>query len=161
MTNNEVYILREGIGRCGGLPGAVFSFACIDNLETTEEYIKKLEKMKESTEEFKAFQVKHQQLLEKYAKIDEEGKPVRLKNENPNIIQYDMDPERDAEFQEELAKFMEENDKLIKEQNRKEKEFQEILTKEATIKIEKIKKKDVPAEITPAQYIMIKYMIDK
>lgn len=159
MKNAELYNLRDGIAKCASLKGADFALDLVKNARIINTAIEDLEKVKKKTEAYDEYEKEISQLLETWSK-DENGISQKKPMGN-NMVQYDIPDSKKAEYEKELKKLEKKNDKLIKEQEAKDKLWEELLPKEAEdLKLKRIKTTKMPKDISFEQMYGIEQLID-
>lgn len=143
MTNQDLINLYEGLDKVKDLKGFKFAYAVVRNSNKIKTEITNLEETLKTTEKFNEFETKRIELNKKYAKKDEKGEPIIekdayiLENKEEFEKEYELLKE---EYKEEITKREEQNKELVK-----------FLKEETTFELFKVKKEDVPQDITPAQ----------
>jgi len=112
----------------------------LKNLKKVEEEISIFEKIREMSPEYQKYDKKRVEICEKYAEKDETGKSV-IKNG-----QYSINEENTIKVNEEIQKLIEENKKVVEEQNVKNKSYVEMLNNDSDVVFYKIKVDELPTE---------------
>ena len=133
MKNKKLYELKEVISRVNRKGNNKFKLALLLNEKMIDERIESLEKLREQSEEFKAFEQKRRELITEYAELDASGQVIVYsqpegKGEKsadgygyPNIIK---DKE---EYEKKFAALQEENKEVIDTEVKKQNDFMETL----------------------------------
>jgi len=154
MKNSELAPLHRALTNVGNLKGVKFSYAVAKNMSIIEkelEIIGETKAAKDFLEFDKQRQEKRLKLLEKHAKKDEDGKPIKKEN-------GDYELESISKFTKEVSALFE-----IEYEANKEvvDEYQKLLDQEAEIEFHKVKLENVPEDITTGQMNLIFPIIDE
>ncbi len=163
MKNQDIYRLKQGCEMVARLGGVNFSWAIVSNLRIFQVEIEKFDKIVKPTEEYtKTHQPKVEKIAKKYCLKDKDGIPIprRLPSGN-SVFDFTLDNKKKFDAEIEKLEELKENVELIKTRKNQLKVYEELMNKDSTIKLETVKKADVPKDITPAQMDMIFEMIVK
>lgn len=152
-TKTEIIQLYQALNRLGNLSGVKFAYAVSRNIHLIEPEIKSIEKALEASDEFKKFEDKRMELVNKFGKKDDKGKPLVKDNE------YEMDNKE--EFEKEFETLKEENKEVYEARQKQIEEYNELLKSESTVVLHKIQLSDVPQNITVTQMNSISSLISE
>lgn len=143
MKNKELIDLFQALQNLKGLTGVKFTYAVAKNLNLLLPEVKAIETASASTEAYQEYDTKRAELAKKHAKKDANDKPI---SENNQFIIDDM-----PVFDKELKALKEEHKEAIEKRKEQIKELDELLEKESSVTLHKIKLEDVPEAITTEQ----------
>lgn len=156
MKNEELFMLNQAITTVGNLSGVKFAYAIAKNKKVIETEIEVLKESVKPSEKFTEYEKKKAEIVKKYADKDEKG---NYKADANN--QYVVETQK-VEFEKEVAPLNEEYKEEIDKRDAQVKEFNEVMLKaEAKFIPFKIKKEDVPVNITVAQTTAIFSLIEE
>lgn len=147
MKNSELFELFNTITAPDfKYKGAEFNYIIAKNVAKLKPELEALQKGLEPTPEYREYDSKRIEILKKYAVKGENGEPVI--EDNSFKLADTTTALKEIKF------LQEENQELLDARKKQEEDYQELLNKEATIEIHKLKKSDLPEDMeTP---IMIK-----
>lgn len=149
LRNKDLLRFRDGLkavissGRYGGQPD--FSHAVVETRRLVDAKLTVLQEMISQPDEWKEFDKLRQELVMKYAKKDENGKPVTFQEGNAVKAFIEDEDLFHGLLKTLTAKFA----KVVKEKEIADTAFNKFLEKPASIKINTIARALVPKEITP------------
>jgi len=142
MINKELYALKEVISRVNGKGDNKFKLALLLNEKMIDDRIATLDKLREQSEDFKAFEQKRRELITQHAELDADGQVVIYaepegkgdKSTNgygyPNIV-------KDLEaYDKQLVVLQEEYKSVIDAEVTKQSDFVETLNEEVEPELE-------------------------
>lgn len=162
MKKQEVYRLKKGCELVARLGGANFSYTVVKNLRTIMEEMNIYEKIIKMTDEYsKKYQPEIEKLAAKYCIKDPNGQAIPKRLDNGNTV-FDFAPDQKILFDKAVAKMevKPEFKKMVADRKKQLTKYADLMEEELNIKLDKIKRKDIPQEITPAQLDMIFEMIE-
>jgi hypothetical protein len=142
MKNKKLYELKEAIGRVNNKGNNKFKLALLLNEKMIDERIETINKLREQSEEYKAFEQKRHELITAHAELDENGQVVVYSQPNgmgeksnngygyPNIVK------EKEEYEKQLTALQEENKEVIEAEIKKQNDFVETLEQEVEPAIE-------------------------
>lgn len=142
MKNKNLYELKEVIGRVNNKGNNKFKLALLLNEKMIEERIEALEKLREQSKEYKAFEQKRHELISNHAELNENGQVIvysqpdgkgSITNDGygyPNIVK------EKKKYEKQLAALQEENKEVIDAEMNKQSDFVETLDQEIDPAIE-------------------------
>ena len=142
MKNKNLYELKEAIGRVNNKGNNKFKLALLLNEKMIDERIETINKLREQSEEYKAFEQKRHELIASHAELDENGQVVVYSQPNgmgekardgygyPNIVK------EKEEYEKQLSALQEENNEVIEAEMKKQNDFVETLEQELEPAIE-------------------------
>lgn len=151
MKNGEALKLNRDLQDIN-LKGVKFSYAIARNIAILKPIIESLKKAQEPSVEFQKYDLERVVIAEKYAKKDENGKPV--------IIGESYIFEDKKIFDKEVETLQKKHKKAIDERTKQIEDFNKLLEEESTVALNLINIKDVPEEITSTQMIQIYQLIE-
>lgn len=159
MTKGETISLYNNLQKLGNLKGVKFAYARARNISLVKPEIEALEKALEASDEFKKYDEERVELAKEFAKKDEKGNPVKVKNAQGQEIfdGLENNPEWELAFEalkEENKEVLEARDEQVKEQN-------ELLKTASTLQLYKVALSDVPADISGTQMEWISEMVSE
>lgn len=147
MKNSKIVELYNRLASVKGLKGVQFNYAIARNMAKLESEFKSLSKSQEPTPEYAKFEDARVELLKKYAKKDEKGEFV--------IVDNSYELEDKVTFEKEYKVLKEEHKEVLDARTEQMKEYAELLDKENTIELHKIKFSDVPEDISTEQMVAV------
>lgn len=154
MKNSELFELFNTITAPDfKYKGAEFNYIIAKNVAKLKPELEALQKGLEATEEYKEYDTKRIEILKKYAVKGENGEPVIENNA------FKLSDKTTA--LKEIEELQKENKEILDARTRQEQEYQELLNKESTIEIHKLKKSDLPEDMeTPVMIKLFKLIIE-
>ncbi len=153
MKNIEILSLNFTLSNIN-LKGVKFSYAVAKNLTILKPEVEAITKANEISKDFEAYDNARVEIARKYAKKDEKGEPEV--KDGSYVLNGDKE-----NFEKEIAKLQKTHEKAIKEREKQVKDFKELLEKETTIALHKIKLTDIPEDITSQQMSAIYPIIEE
>ncbi|MDE5420605.1 heat shock 70 family protein [Ancylomarina sp. DW003] len=142
MKNKNLYELKEVIRRVNSKGNNKFKLALLLNEKMIEERIETIDKLREQSEEFKAFEEKRRELITAHAELDENGQVIvysqpegngEKSNDGygyPNIVK------EKKKYEKQLVTLQEENKEVIEAEVKKQSDFTETLNQDIEPAIE-------------------------
>lgn len=161
MKNKELYSIINEInkGDLYSLKGVDFILTLSRNVKRIEQELEILDGLRKPTEKYKEFARKVSDLRAKFADKDPAGNPITRQAENGMDVYVITNMDEYNKAIKELENDPD-NSKLIKEQNEKNKMFEEAIEKKCKIEFDKVSKADVPVDINFRQIYLLVFMID-
>lgn len=161
MKKRETYRLEKGCEVVAGLGGAAFSYCIVNNLRLFQDEIELFNGLLKPKEDYvKKYQPLIEETAKKFCINDSKGKPIPKVLENGNTI-FDFTPENKIAFDQAIDDLEKKPEfkKMVAVRKAQLKKHGDLMDQESTLKLEKINRKDLPKEITPAQLDMIFEMV--
>lgn len=159
MINKEAFEILSQEREFANLTGWNFVRLIMSNFNAIrKEYEMAQQYLKPSNEFQEVLRLKHN-ILYKYAKKDDKGEPIIIKDEKGNSS-YDILPDLIEAANNELKQLEKDSEAIINEGIANYKKYEEILLEEFKGNITKIDSKYVPENITYAQLALIKDWIN-
>ena len=152
-TKQDILTLFNAIDALGHLKGVKFTYGMAKNINILKPEVESLQEAAKGSDEFLAYEKSRGELLEKYAKKDEDNKSVIVNNE------YVLEDQKG--FDTEFNKLRKENKKVLDDRQTQIDEVDKLLKEETTIKLYKIKVDDIPEDITTKQMNSIFDLIEE
>ncbi|WP_421921234.1 hypothetical protein [Marinifilum sp.] len=142
MKNKNLYELKEAISRVNNKGNNKFKLALLLNEKMIDERIESIEKLREQSEEYKAFEQNRHELISAHAELDDNGQVVvysqpegqgGISNDGygyPNIVK------EKKEYEKQLNSLQEENKEVIDAEVKKQSEFVETINQDVEPAIE-------------------------
>ncbi len=156
MTNLEALNLLQGLATVKDLPGVKFSYAVVKNSKKLESIRDSLQKAGGMSEDYRKFLKAKEDMFIKNSKKDKDDKPITTTN--GQITEYDFVDK--AKNEKEFKVLLKKHDAVIKAEQEKEKELQELLKDKIDVDLHKVKIEFVPEKITATQLNAIMPMIE-
>jgi hypothetical protein len=133
MKNKNLYELKEVISRVNNKGNNKFKLALLLNEKMIEDRIATIDKLREQSDEFKAFEQKRHELFTAHAELDDNGQLIVYsqaegrgeKSDNgygyPNIVK------EKKQYEKQLIALQEENKEVIETEVKKQSDFAETL----------------------------------
>lgn len=133
MKNRNLYELKEVISRVNNKGNNKFKLALLLNEKMIEDRIATIDKLREQSDEFKAFEQKRNELITAHAELDENGQIIVYSQAEgrgekskdgygyPNIVK------EKKKYEKQLISLQEEYKEVIETEVKKESEFVETL----------------------------------
>lgn len=119
-----------------------FSYGIVRNKKILRDEIESLQEAQVPSDEYISYEKQRITLCEKYADKDENGNAIQFKKQYIfSVIQ--------PEFKEAMEKLVQENEKVLNDFRKKEKEFEDILEEEVDLSIYQMDLDVFPEEIDP------------
>jgi len=144
----------------GNLKGVKFSYMITKNINKLKEEFTALDEAIKTTDAFNEFQKQRIALAEKHAKLDENGRPVVIKEKDENgrpVERYDIVNQK--LFETDLETLRVEHKDALDEMENKIKEYNELMKTDVEVELHEIKLSDVPEDITAQQMSIISDLI--
>lgn len=151
MKKRELLLLNHFLRQLGNLSGAKFALAVTKNLESIEDEVEAIEKIRHPKVEYLAYDSARVELAEKHAKKDEDDKPVV---ENNSYVLEDEEA-----FTKALDELKEQHKAAIEAYVAQDVEYNKVLEEQAESELFSIDIKDVPDGITVSQMSGIRKLI--
>lgn len=152
MLNKEIFSLFDGLNELGGLKGVKLAYAIAKNVSVLTPEIEAFKKSLEPTKEFSDYEKTRIEILEKYAKKDDDGKPIIEGNE------YVL--ENKDEALKEIASHSENHKDVIEARQKQIGEFNDLMDKENAVSLHKVSLKDIPEDVTTKQMVTLLKIIE-
>jgi len=149
MKNKEILQLYNALQDVSNLSGVKFAYAVSRNINKVKPTLNSLEEAINPKEEYKEFESKRVELAKKYAKKNENGEPVTNTDLDNNTKTYEI--ENQKAFQKEMTKLQKEYAQAITNREKQIEEYKNLLEEETQIDFYKIKKENLPEDITAQQ----------
>ena len=142
MKNKNLYELKEVISRVNSKGNNKFKLALLLNEKMIEERVETIDKLREQSEEFKAFEQKRHELFTAHAELDENGQVIVYSQAEgkgeissngygyPNIVK------EKKQYEKQLTTLQEENKVVIETELKKQSDFSETLNQDVEPAIE-------------------------
>ncbi len=142
MKNKNLYELKEVINRVNKKGNNKFKLALLLNEKMIDERIESIDKLREQSEEYKAFEQKRHELIASHAELDENGQVIvysqpdgkgSVTNDGygyPNIVK------EKKKYEKQLTELQEENKEVVEAEIKKQSDFVETLDQEIDPAIE-------------------------
>jgi len=142
MKNKNLYELKEAISRVNNKGNNKFKLALLLNEKMIDERIESIDKLREQSDEYKAFEQKRNELISAHAELDENGQVIVYANADgqgeksknaygyPNIVK-----EKEA-YEKQMISLQDENKDIIEVEVKKESDFVETLNQDLEPAIE-------------------------
>ena len=133
MKNKNLYELKEVISRINNKGNNKFKLALLLNEKMIEERVETLDKLREQSDEFKAFEQKRQELITAHAELDENGQvvvysqPEGRGEKSTNGYGYPNIVKEVKQYEKEFAALQEENKEVIDGEVKKQSDFVETV----------------------------------
>lgn len=138
--------------------GADFNYAIARNVQILTPIIKSLDHAKKPTEEYLKYENEWRESVEKFAKKDKDGNPIKTEIA-PNIFQYEMADQ--AGFNKEGEKIKKKYKETLAQREKQIKDYETLLDKEEEFSEYKIKKESIPEELNTKSFSAIIELIDE
>ncbi|MCT4648629.1 MAG: hypothetical protein N4A74_26815 [Carboxylicivirga sp.] len=142
MKNKNLYELKEAIGRVNNKGNNKFKLALLLNEKRIDERIETINKLREQSEEYKAFEQKRHELIASHAELDENGQVMvysqpegkgGISNDGYGYPNITKDKKK---YEKQLTALQEENKEVIEAEMKKQNDFVETLEQELEPAIE-------------------------
>lgn len=142
MKNKNLYELKEVINRVNKKGNNKFKLALLLNEKMIDERIESIDKLREQSEEYKAFEQKRHELIASHAELDENEQVIvysqpdgkgSVTNDGygyPNIVK------EKKKYEKQLTELQEENKEVVEAEIKKQSDFVETLDQEIDPAIE-------------------------
>ncbi len=140
------------------LGGVEFSYAVNLNYFAIRDQVAALRKSIEPGEDYEAFERERLELCKKHAKKDDKGKPMTIPI--PGGIRYVFGDCVDL-FEKQLTVLRKKHKSAIEAQEKREKDYAEILKQDFQFAVSMVKPEKCPKEITGAKMMAIWEMVEK
>lgn len=142
MKNKNLYELKEAISRVNNKGNNKFKLALLLNEKMIDERIESIEKLREQSEEYKAFEQNRHELISAHAELDDNGQVVVYSQPDgkgersndgygyPNIVK------EKKKYEKQMNKLQEENKEVVDAEVKKQSEFVETLGQDVEPAIE-------------------------
>jgi hypothetical protein len=158
MKNYQLLEIKKNWNELKTLSGNKgYYLPLVKNIKSIDIELEAFDLLKTKSKEFDEFLKEKDILLQKYAKLDDKGNPVKSIEtiEGNQYYKYETDPVREKEFNVEGLELMGKYESVLKEMQTKESLYISTMNEEATLTIHKIKECNLPSEMTPEQLEMI------
>ena len=142
MKNKNLYELKEVISRVNNKGNNKFKLALLLNEKMIDERIETIDKLREQSEEYKAFEQKRHELITAHAELDENGQVIVYSQpEGKGVITndgygYPNIVKEKKKYEKQLSSLQEDNKDVIDAEIKKQSDFAETLDQELDPAIE-------------------------
>lgn len=150
MTNRELIELNQALEQLKSVKGKNFAYAVYKNKSLIEDEMKIFEQMqKEPHPEFQDYENERIELLNKYARKDDNGNPITVDAGDGVNRKYDIADEDIPEFQNEFQQLREKYSEVVKHIEETKNEYEEFLDQESNIsdQLVKVSIADLPEDV--------------
>jgi len=142
MKNKNLYELKEAISRVNNKGNNKFKLALLLNEKMIDERIESIDKLREQSDEYKAFEQKRNELISAHAELDENGQVIVYANadgqgeKSKNGYGYPYIIKGKETYEKEMISLQDENKDIIEAEVKKESDFVETLDQDLDPTIE-------------------------
>jgi len=158
MKNYQLLEIKKNWNELKALSGGKgYYLPMVKNIKKIDIELEAFDLIKEKTKEFQLFVDEKEELLKKYAKVDEHNNPIKTIEtvEGIQYYKYDIEESDKPKLEKEGKELMIKYDTTLKEMADKEQLFIDTMNAECTISFNKIKECDLPSVMSPEQVEMI------
>ncbi len=162
LINDDLLFVKDQMSHLSIVEGHKLAYASARTLSRVNKEIEVMEALLKPTEEIELFKKEVEDLQQKHAEKKKNG-DVRLKHKIENGIpveKINIPKENRTVFQEEYEELEVKHKKAIKEMKAQKKNFEKMLEEPITIEFFKIKKKDLPKNLTGDQFVAAAFILD-
>lgn len=152
MKNKDILELYHSLSAIKGLKGVKFNYAIAKNVSLLEIEVKSFEKALEASEQFKEYDQARIELCKEHSEKDENGEAI-MTDGNFKIADSKA-------FKEAYEVLKEKHAEAIEARKTQQTEFDELMEKENSITLFKVKMSDIPEEITTENMKSIYQLIE-
>lgn len=161
ITKRKILEINAALDRLGAQKvGVKFAYGLAKNRKLIEAEVAALKEASKPTPEFLEFEAKRQKLCERYAVKKENGAPMTVDYGGGSGI-YIIEPIKQKEFDRELDALKTENEEVIDDQEKRNKQVEEILKDEVDIEFCKMKLDAFPEEMEVAVISLLYPLIEE
>jgi hypothetical protein len=160
MIKSDILVLNQNLNKLGNLTGVKFAYGVSRNLSLIKPEIESLQKALEPSEAYQEFEKERIVIVEKYAKKDDKGKPIKYRDEK-KVEQYEIEEGKQEELDKEFEILKIEHQEAFDAREKQIAEYNELLKTESSVILHKIALADVPQNISVAQMYGISDIIDE
>ena len=142
MKNKNLYELKEAISRVNNKGNNKFKLALLLNEKMIDERIESIDKLREQSDEYKAFEQKRNELISAHAELDENGQVIVYTTadgqgeKSKNGYGYPYIIKGKETYEKEMISLQDENKDIIEAEVKKESDFVETLDQDLDPTIE-------------------------
>lgn len=151
MKKKNVISLYEGLQAVGDLKGPNFTFAVARTRRSLAPIIESLEEARKPSKEFQDFNRERIALAKSHAIKLENGDPKTTKTVVNGHLQEEFVIECRAKFDADFDKLKKKYKKALDETEKQEMDYIKSLEEDVEVKLEMVKREDVPEDISSAQ----------
>lgn len=154
MKNHEIFRLREALNDVSNLKGVKFAYSVLKNKKILDDEIAIYKKMIETTAEFNTYDEKRVAICEKYAKKDDNNNPIIVDNQ---YVIEDID-----KFEKEFSELKTANADIVADRNKQLAEYNSLMEENSSIvdRLSKVKVEHLPEDMSTTQLESIQEMLD-
>lgn len=153
FKGKKLFELLDGIKAVSELtePTGKFAYGVAKNRRIVQKETETIEETREWSKEYMEFEKARIELIEKMAKKDKDGNPIKMPTDNKGGYVFQLESQTLAEKKVEELKKTKEFKKVCDEQKAKDEAYDNLLKQEFEIELFMIDDEFVPKEITPNQ----------
>lgn len=147
MKKREIIELHKNLHKVANLKGVKFTYAVARNIDLLEPEVKAIMKANEYSEEYLKYDQARLDLNEKHAQKGPDGKAIQeMRGNQSHYVIADNNA-----FDKDYESLKKKHAKALKDREKQEKEYEQLLEEEHEVKLHMIDLANVPDEIVSAQ----------